>query len=348
MPGKNVQSLIDMARALVAPGKGILAADESTGTIGRRFDSINVENTGENRRNYRELLFRTEGVAKYISGVILFDETFRQNSANGTPIVKLLQDQGIIPGIKVDKSTHPLAGAAGEVITEGLDGLRDRLGEYYQMGARFTKWRAVIAIGPNIPSDYCIETNAHALGRFAALSQEANLVPIVEPEVLIDGDHSIELCYEVAEATLRHVFHQLGRQRVLLEGMLLKSSMVLSGRDAPNRVGPEEVAEQTLVSLKRTVPAAVPGVVFLSGGQADDEATDNLNAINLHAAKVGAPWQLGFSYGRALQAAPLRAWRGKPENVADGQRAFYHRAYVVSAARKGIYEPQLETQLPLA
>jgi fructose-bisphosphate aldolase class I len=345
MAEMDSQSLIDTAQALVASGKGILAADESTGTIKRRFDTIGVENTEGHRRDYREMLFRTEAVAKYISGVILFDETIRQKAADGTPLVKVLQDQGIIPGIKVDTGAHPLAGAPGEVITEGLDGLRERLNEYYQLGAKFTKWRAVINIGPHLPSDYCIETNAHALARFAALSQEAGLVPIVEPEVLMDGDHSIDRCYAVTEATQREVFHQLGRQRVLLEGMLLKPSMVLSGKEASHRAGAEEVAEKTVACLKRTVPAAVPGIVFLSGGQADDEATVNLNAINVHAARLGAPWQLSFSYGRALQAAPLKAWGGKPENVPQAQQAFHHRACVVSAARQGIYKADMEGQL---
>jgi fructose-bisphosphate aldolase, class I len=345
MVGMNNQSLINIAQSLVVSRKGVLAADESTGTIKRRFDSISVENNENNRRDYREMLFRTEGAAEFISGVILYDETIRQKAADGMPLVNLLQDQGIIPGIKVDLSTHPLAGAPGEVITEGLDGLRARLNEYYQLGARFTKWRAVINIGDHLPSDYCIETNAHALARFAALSQEAGLVPIVEPEVLMDGNHSIDRCYEVTEATQREVFHQLGRQRVLLEGMLLKPSMVLSGKEAPNRASPEEVAEKTVACLKRAVPAAVPGIVFLSGGQADDEATVNLNAINILAAKEGAPWQLSFSYGRALQAAPLKAWGGKAENVVQGQKAYYHRAYVVSAARQGTYKPEMESQL---
>lgn len=339
------QTLVETARSLVDSGKGILAADESTGTIKRRFDSINVENSEEKRREYREMLFRTEGIGKYIRGTILFDETIRQKAADGTPLVKLLEGQGIVPGIKVDQGAHSLAGAPGEVVTEGLDGLRSRLEEYYQLGARFTKWRAVINVGPHLPSDYCIEANAHALGRFATLSQEANLVPIVEPEVLMDGDHSIDRCYQVTEATLREVFNQLARQRVVLEAMLLKPNMVLSGKDAAHRAGAEEVAEKTLACLKRTVPAAVPGVVFLSGGQADDEATVNLNTINVLASKGGAPWQLSFSYGRALQDAPLKAWAGKADNVPQAQQAFSHRAYVVSAARQGSYQPEMESQL---
>jgi fructose-bisphosphate aldolase class I len=341
----DIRKLAETAHALVAPGKGILAADESTGTIKRRFDSIGVENTEENRRNYREMLFRTERASEYISGVILYDETIRQKAADGTPLVKLLIDQGIIPGIKVDKSTHPLPGAPGEVITEGLDGLRQRLSKYHDIGARFTKWRAVISIGPGIPSRYCIETNAHALARYAALSQEANLVPIVEPEVLMDGDHSIDRCFEVTEATLREVFYQLGQQRVQLEGMLLKPNMVLSGKDAPNRASPDEVAEKTVTCLKRTVPAAVPGIVFLSGGQGDEEATVNLHAINVYGARAGVPWQLSFSYGRGLQAAPLKTWGGKQENVEAGKRAYYHRTRVTSAARQGTYTPQMETQM---
>ncbi len=345
MSDMDIHALIDTAKALVAADKGILAADESTSTIARRFAAINVENTEENRRDYREMLFRTEGASEYISGVILFDETIRQRAADGTPLVKLLKNQEIIPGIKVDKSTHPISGAPGEVITEGLDGLRERLNEYREMGARFAKWRAVITIGPKIPSRYCIETNSHALARYAALCQEANLVPIVEPEVLMDGDHDIDRCYEVTEATLREVFHQLGNQRVSLEGMLLKPNMVLSGKDAQNRAEPQEVAEKTVSCFMRTVPAAIPGIVFLSGGQNDDEATVNLNAISRYGATVGAPWELSFSYGRCLQGAPQKAWAGKAENIESGKRAYYHRAYVTSAGRKGVYKPEMETEL---
>ena len=338
----NIEQLASTAQAIVSPRKGILAADESTGTIKKRFDSINFESTEESRRNYRELLFRTNGASEFISGVILYDETIRQKAADGTPLVKVLQDQEIIPGIKVDSSTNPLAGSNGELITDGLDGLRDRLREYYGMGARFTKWRAVITIGENIPSRYCIETNAHLLARFAALSQEAGLVPIVEPEVLMDGSHTSDRCFEVTEATLREVYYQLGHQRVQLEGTLLKPNMVLSGKDAPYRVGSEEVAQKTIACLKRTVPAAVPGIVFLSGGQSDEEATVNLNAINRLAAEVGAPWQLSFSYGRGLQAAPLKAWGGHEENVEKVQEAYYHRAKVTSAARQGVYSAEME------
>ena len=340
----DVGKLITTARAMVAPGKGILAADESGGTIKRRFDTINVESTEENRRNYRELLFRTEGVSEYISGVILFDETLRQNGADGTPLVNVLTDRGIIPGIKVDKGTQPLPEAPTELVTEGLDGLRARLREYAEMGARFTKWRGVITIGDGIPTPLCIETNAHALARFAALSQEAGLVPIVEPEVLIDGDHSIDRCSEVSEATLREVFAQLARQNVVLEGSFLKPSMVLSGSKAANRAGPEEVAEQTVACLKRVVPAALPGVVFLSGGQTDEEATINLNAINQRAAAIGAPWQLSFSFGRGLQAAPLKAWSGQTGNVEGAKQAFCHRARLTSAARQGNYVPAMERE----
>ena len=340
----DLQELAGNANAIVASGKGILAADESSGTIKRRFDTIGAESTDEIRRNYREMLFRTEGASEFISGVILFDETMRQNSAlDGISLVKVLQDQGIIPGIKVDSSTNPLAGSKGELITDGLDGLRGRLKEYYELGARFTKWRAVITIGDGIPSRYCIEANAHLLARFAALSQEANLVPIVEPEVLMDGNHSIEDCFEATEATLREVFYQLGQQSVNLEGLLLKPNMVLSGKDASNRASAEEVAERTITCFKRTVPAAVPGVVFLSGGQSDEEATVNLNAINKLAAKVGAPWEMGFSYGRGLQAAPLKAWGGNPANMEAASQAYYRRARLTGAARRGEYSATMAT-----
>lgn len=344
----NRQDLAKVARALVAPGQGILAADESSGTIKRRFDAIGVESTEENRREYRELLFRTAGVAEFISGVILYDETIRQNAADGTPLVKVLSDQGIIPGIKVDIGAKSLAGAEDELVTEGLDGLRERFAEYKVLGARFSKWRAVITIGPGIPSDYCIEVNAHALARYAALSQEAGIVPIVEPEVLMDGDHSIDRCFAVTRATLREVFHQLAGQRVDLEGMLLKPNMVLSGNGAAVRAPAEEVARRTVACFKETVPAAVPGIVFLSGGQPDGEATVNLDAINRHAAEAGAPWELSFSYGRGLQAAPQVAWSGKPENRSTAQRAFYHRSKVTSAARQGKYSPAMEADLTAA
>ncbi|MCH8063234.1 MAG: fructose-bisphosphate aldolase class I [Chloroflexi bacterium] len=338
----NIQQLQKIANEIVAPGKGILAADESTGTIKRRFDSINAECTEENRRDYRELLIRTNGANEFISGIILFDETLRQNAADGTPLVKLLQDRGIIPGIKVDKSTNPLTNAPGELITDGLDGLRDRLKEYHELGARFTKWRAVITIGDDIPSQYCIDANAHLLARFAALSQEAGLVPIVEPEVLMDGTHSIERCYEVTLATLRQVYRELGSQRVDLTGTLLKPNMVLSGKEASDRASAERVAEMTIDCFMRSVPAAVPGIVFLSGGQSDAEATENLNAINVQAARVGTPWELSFSFGRGLQAAPLKAWAGLAENGEAAMQAYYHRARVTSAARGGAYSVEME------
>ena len=336
------EDLQTTARALVAPGKGILAADESSGTIKRRFEAIGVESTEENRRDYRELLFRTPGAAEFISGVILYDETIHQKAVDGTPLVKVLGDQGIIPGIKVDTGAKPLASSASEMVTEGLDGLRERFVEYRSLGARFSKWRAVITIGDGIPTDYCISVNAHALARYAALSQEAGIVPIVEPEVLMDGDHSIDRCDEVTRATLREVFWQLDAQRVAFEEMLLKPNMVLSGNKAANRAPAEEVARRTIACFKATVPAAVPGIVFLSGGQSDDEATVNLDAINRHAAQVGAPWQLSYSYGRGLQAAPQKAWSGKRENVQAAQRAYYHRAKVTSAARQGKYSPEME------
>jgi fructose-bisphosphate aldolase, class I len=335
------QELQETARAIVAEGKGILAADESDGTIKKRFDSIGVESTEENRRAYRDLLFTTEGVEEYISGVILFDETIRQRSANGTPFPKLLASKGIIPGIKVDKGAKPLALAEGETITEGLDGLRDRLAEYRELGARFTKWRAMISIGKGIPSEYCIWTNAHALARFAALCEEAGLVPIVEPEVLMDGDHTIERSFEVTSRTLHAVFTELRDQRVQPEGMLLKPNMVLSGYDCPQQAPDEEVAHETLRCFRRHVPAAVPGIVFLSGGQSDEQATARLSAMNA----VGPhPWQLSFSYGRALQAPALKSWGGKPENVEAARRAYYHRAKMNSAARTGMYAPEMEKE----
>ena len=334
------QRLVQTAQALVADKKGILAADESGGTIKRRFDSINVESTEENRRDYREMLFRTAGVADFVSGVILFDETIRQEGADGTPLVKVLSDRGIIPGIKVDKGTVPLPSATEELVTEGLDGLRDRLKEYFELGAGFTKWRAVITIADDTPSPYCLSTNAHALARFAAMSQEAGLVPIVEPEILRDGDHSIERCFEVTEETLREVFDQLAQQNVLLEGMLLKPSMVISGGSAAQRADPEEVAERTIDCFKRVLPASVPGVVFLSGGEPDGSVTANLNALNQRAAKVDAPWELSFSFGRSLQGAPLAAWAGKAENTEAAALAFYTRARLTSAARQGAYVPE--------
>ena len=327
------------AQALVAPGKGILAADESTGTITRRLASIEVASTEENRRAYRELLFTTEGAGRFISGVILFDETIRQRAADGTLFPEVLSRQGIAPGIKVDKGTVALAGFPGEKVTEGLDGLRQRLAEYVELGARFTKWRAVITIGEGIPSDACVAANAELLARFAALSQEAGLVPIVEPEVLMDGDHTIQRCYEVTVETLAEVFGALRRHRVRLEGMLLKPNMVLSGSASPEQAGVQEVAMATVGCLRETVPAAVPGVVFLSGGQSDEAATAHLNAMN----RLGQqPWQLSFSYGRALQAPVLEAWKGDAGNGPAAQWAFLHRATLNGAARSGDYRPEME------
>ena len=340
----DIAKLAATAKALVAPGKGILAADESSGTIKRRFDSIDVESTEETRRDYREMLFRTIGVDAYVSGVILYDETIRQPGADGTPLVQVLSGRGIIPGIKVDKGALPLAFSQGELVTEGLDGLAPRLNEYYELGARFAKWRAVITIGGGIPTPRCIEVNAHALARYAALSQDAGLVPIVEPEVLMDGAHDIDACYAATKATLIETFAQLDRQGVALEGMLLKPNMVLSGASAPSRAPAETVAEYTVDCFKRSIPAAMPGIVFLSGGQSDDEATVNLNAINVHAARVGAPWTISYSFGRGLQSAPLKAWAGRPENVPAAQAAFHHRAQLTSAAQQGKYTPAMEGQ----
>ncbi len=339
MAGSDLNAI---ANAIVAPGKGILAADESHPTIQKRFKSIDVESTEDNRRAYRQMLFTTPGVSDFISGVILFDETIRQKADHGTSLVQILTQQGIIPGIKVDKGAKALAGAEGEKITEGLDSLRDRLNEYHELGARFTKWRAVITIGDGIPSQYCIDVNAHALARFAALSQEAGLVPIVEPEVLMDGDHTIDRCFEVTEATLHSVFNALYEQRVVLEASLLKPNMVLSGKDCPQQATPEEVAEATVRCFKRTVPAAVPGIVFLSGGQRNEIATANLNAMN--AMDAAHPWQLSFSYGRALQDPPLKAWRGDAANIERAKQAFLHRAKCNGAARYGTYTPAMEQE----
>jgi len=327
-----MSELNDIARALVAPGKGILAADESDSTIKKRFDSINIESTEDNRRAYRDLLFTTPGAEDYISGVILFDETIRQSALDGTPFPKLLESKGIVPGIKVDTGAKPLAGAEGETVTEGLDGLRERLEEYHGLGARFAKWRAVITIGKQIPSEYAIWVNAHALARYAALSQEAGLVPIVEPEVLMDGDHTIERSFEATSRTLQAVLAVLVAQRVRLEAMLLKPNMVLSGYACREQATHEEVADWTLRALRRHVPAAVPGIAFLSGGQSDDDADANLDTLN----RAGAqPWQLSFSYGRALQAAALKTWSGDPAHVLSAQRAFAERAAATGAARRG-------------
>ncbi len=333
-------SLEETARALVAPGKGILAADESSGTIKKRFDSIGVDSTEETRRAYRDLLFTTEGAEDFISGVILYDETIRQSADDGTPFPQLLESKGVIAGIKVDLGAKDLAHAPGEKITEGLDGLRERFAEYHELGARFAKWRAVISIkGDHVPSEYCLWTNAHALARYAALAQEAGLVPIVEPEVLMDGDHTIERSFNVTSRTLHAVFTELRDQRVHLEQMLLKPNMVLSGYGASTQATDDDVAEQTLRCFLRHVPAAVPGIVFLSGGQSDEDATARLSKMN----ELGPhPWQLSFSYGRALQAPALKAWLGKPENVEAAQQAYYHRAKLNGAARNGSYTPEME------
>ena len=334
------QALESVAQAMVAKGKGLLAADESMGTIKRRFDSIKIESNDNNRRAYREMLFATKGVEEAISGVILFDETIRTTASDGTPFPQLLAKKGIIPGIKVDKGPVDIPGFPGEVVTEGLDGLRGRLKEYKELGAKFAKWRAVITIGDGIPTYTCLQANGHALARYAALCQEAEIVPIVEPEVLLDGNHTIEQCQEVTEKTLKITFTELFLQRVHLEGMILKPSMVLSGKDNPRQAGVEEVAERTIQCLKRTVPAAVPGIAFLSGGQSAVSATEHLNAMN----KVGPhPWQVSFSYARALQDPALKAWKGEAGNVATAQRIFYHRAKMNSAARSGSYTAQMES-----
>jgi fructose-bisphosphate aldolase class I len=341
----GIQELAQTAQALVAPAKGILAADESSGTIKRRFDSIGVESTVDTRRDYREMLFRTSGAANYVAGVILYDETLRQDGADGTPLVQVLQAQGVIPGIKVDTGAMPLAGSPGELVTEGLDGLRGRLEEYYSIGARFAKWRAVINIGGGIPSAKCIDANAHGLARYASLSQEAGLVPIVEPEVLIDGDHSIEVDQEVTEHTLTEVFHTLAMYGVDLHGALLKPNMVTSGSAASNRAPATEVARRTVETFQRTVPAAIPGIVFLSGGQPDDEATLNLHEIAKRGTEVGAPWQLSYSFGRGLQGLPLNTWLGSAVNVPAAQKAYLHRCKLTSAARQGAYSVSMEKEL---
>jgi fructose-bisphosphate aldolase, class I len=337
----DVQQLQSTAQALVAEGKGILAADESTGTIKKRFDSIGVESTDETRRAYRELLFTTEGAEEFISGVILYDETIRQSASDGTPFPKLLESKGVIPGIKVDTGAKPLALTDGETITEGLDGLRDRLEEYRELGARFAKWRATYSIAHNKPSEYCVWTNAHALARYAALCQEAGLVPIVEPEVLQDGTHTIAESRKATGRVLQAVYTELHDQRLDFRGTLLKPNMVLSGYDASDRASADEVADVTLECFYKHVPAAVPGIVFLSGGQSDEDATAHLNAMN---ARGPHPWQLSFSYGRALQAPALKAWGGKEESVEAAQRAYYHRAKMNSAARTGMYAPEMERQ----
>ena len=336
------ERLEDIAAAMVADGKGILAADESSGTIKKRFDVIGVESTETNRRDYRELMFRAkEAMSQYISGVILYDETIRQKAADGTPLVDIIKAAGAIPGIKVDAGAKPLAGFPGDTITEGLDGLRERLAEYHKLGARFAKWRAVIDINEEegVPSGYAIDANCHALARYAALCQEAGIVPIVEPEVLMDGAHDIDTCYEVTKVTLLQLYAELNAADVVLEGTILKPNMVIAGKKSGTKNSPEEVAEKTIRLFRETVPSAVPGIAFLSGGQSDEEATANLNAINA----IGPhPWKLTFSYGRALQAAPQKAWAGKADNVAAAQAAFTHRARMNSLAALGKWEAGLE------
>ncbi len=336
----NLSELNKVAEAMVAPGRGILAADESSGTIKKRFDALGVESTADSRRDYREMLFRSaEGMSKYISGVILYDETIRQNAKDGTPLVKIIEKAGALPGIKVDKGIKPLPCCPGEVITEGLDGLRERLAEYRGLGAKFAKWRAVIDIGNDMPSYNCINANAHALARYAALCQDEGIVPIVEPEVLMDGDHDIDRCDKITEWVLKTVFEQLYYARVALEGIVLKPNMVVPGKKSGKRASVEEVAEKTLRVLKSCVPAAVPGIAFLSGGQSDEDATAHLDAMN----KMGPlPWHVSFSYGRALQAAPQKTWSGKSENVAAAQRAFSHRAMMNSLATLGQWKADLE------
>jgi fructose-bisphosphate aldolase class I len=324
---------------MVAPGKGILAADESSGTIKKRFDSIGVESTEDKRRDYREMLFRSAEGMKHISGVILYDETIWQTAKDGTPLVKIIEHAGAIPGIKVDEGTKPLPFSKGEVVTVGLDKLADRLPKYYEQGARFAKWRAVIDIGQGIPTANCIKANAHALARYAALCQEASIVPIVEPEVLMDGEHDIDRCFDVTERVLHRVFNELYDAHVMLEGIVLKPNMVIPGKKSAKKASVQEVAEKTVTVLKLCVPAAVPGIAFLSGGQSDEEATAHLDAMN----KIGGlPWALTFSYGRALQAAPQKAWSGKAENVAAGQRAFSHRAKMNGLAALGKWQSDLE------
>jgi fructose-bisphosphate aldolase, class I len=330
------------AQALVADGKGILAADESNATMTKRLEAVGVESTPESRRSFRDLMFTAEGAAAHISGVIMYDETIRQTTTDGTPFTEFLTREGILPGIKVDTGAKPLAGFPGETITEGLDGLRDRLRDYRDLGARFAKWRAVVRIDADLPTRGCVDANSHALARYAALCQEAGIVPIVEPEVLMDGDHTVDRSEEVTAVALRAVFEALAEQRVLLEGIVLKPNMLLSGYDCPEQARVEEVAERTLACLRRVVPAAVPGIAFLSGGQSDERAAAHLNAMNAIGA---APWELTFSFGRALVAAPLRVWSGDGSKVAEAQAAFLHRAHCNAAARMGEYAEAMEHEL---
>ncbi len=336
----SVEELIQTAKAMVAPGKGILAMDESHPTCGKRFKKLGIPQTEESRQAYRDMLVTTEGLSDYIGGAILFDETIRQKTLDGTPFAKYLSDHGIVPGIKVDAGAKVLSGHESEKVTEGLDGLRERFAEYYELGARFSKWRAVITIGDRIPSWACIEANAHALARYAALSQEASIVPIVEPEVLMDGNHSIERCYEVTELAQRITFQHLKNQGVLMEGMVLKPSMVISGSEASNRANVETVARETVRCLMNTVPSAVPGIAFLSGGQSDEEASAHLNAM--HKLGIDLPWSVTFSYGRALQAAAMQAWNGDSANVAAAQKVLLQRARCNGKAALGDYTPDME------
>jgi len=336
----NCQALESIARSLVPFGKGILAADESFPTIQKRFDQIDVLSTEETRRDYRQMLFTTTGIEKFISGVILFDETLRQSTQDGKPLTGILAAKGILPGIKVDKGAKSMAGFPMETVTEGLDGLRERLVEYAKLGARFAKWRAVVRIGSNIPTKSSIDANAHALARYAALCQEIGLVPIVEPEVLMDGDHDIDECERMTTTVLKSVFSELYKQRVFLEGILLKPNLVIPGKDCIKKASIIEVAETTIRCLERSVPVAMPGIVFLSGGQSPELATEHLNAMN---AIKKHPWELSFSYGRALQEPVLYAWKGKSANIPEAQKAFYHRAKCNSAARNGKYSKEMET-----
>ena len=336
----DIKLMNETARAMVAPGKGLLAADESAGTCKKRFDSVSVECTEENRRAYREMLFATPKINEFVSGVILFDETLRQSTKDGTNFGAYLQKNGIIPGIKVDAGVADMPLHPGEKVSEGLDKLQARMAEYFKLGARFAKWRAVITIGEKIPTQACLDANAHALARYAAICQEASIVPIVEPEVLLDGNHSAEKSERVHERTLETLFHEIFRQEVLPECLILKASMCVSGKDNAQQAGVQEVAERTLRVLKRTVPAALPGVVFLSGGQTDENATAHLDAMN----RMGAPWPLTFSYSRALQAVALKAWRGQAGNVAAAQKAFHHRARMNSLAAQGQWKQELEKQ----
>jgi fructose-bisphosphate aldolase class I len=337
----SVSELHKIALKMVAPGKGILAADESSGTIKKRFDAIGVESTETSRRDYRELMFRTPAMKEFVSGVILYDETIWQDAADGTPLVKVIADAGAVPGIKVDEGTEALFNSPKELITKGLDGLSKRLPKYHERGARFAKWRAVIDIGSGIPTYNCIHANAHALARYAALCQQANIVPIVEPEVLMDGEHDIDTCYDVTEWALKETFNELYKAEVALEGMVLKPNMAIAGKKSAKKASVQEVAEKTVKLLKNCVPPAVPGIAFLSGGQSDEEATAHLDAMN----KLGPlPWHLTFSYGRALQAAPQKAWSGKKENVAAAQRAFAHRARMNGLASLGKWTAALEKE----